>query len=46
MNKNKEYKNYNAFDVISLLTCVLDNNKTYSMIINEDNSQVIIKEDK
>ena len=38
----REYKNYSAFDVISMLTCVIDNNEKYVMMINADNSQIVI----
>ena len=46
MNKNKVLKDYNAFYVLSMLSVLLDNDSRYTIIHNQDNSQIMIKKDK
>ena len=43
MSNYKKLVNYSAFDIISLVTCLLDNDKEYSIMYNKDNSQIIIE---
>ena len=38
----KTLKDYTAFDIISLLTVLLDTNKQYDITYNQDNSQITI----
>ena len=46
MNKNKVLKDYNAFYVLAMLSVLLDNDSKYTIIHNQDNSQIMIKKDK
>ena len=43
MSNCKTLRNYNAFDIISLVCCLLDNDYEYDIIYNKDNSQIIIE---
>ena len=38
----KQVKNYNAFDIVALITVLLDNDSKYIMNYTADNSQIII----
>lgn len=43
MSIYKKLVNYSAFDIISLVTCLLDNSNEYSIMYSKDNSQIIIE---
>ena len=43
MSNYKKLVNYSAFDIISLMTTLLDNDKEYSIMYNKDTSQIIIE---
>ena len=43
MSNYKKLDNYSAFDIISLVCCLLDNDNEYSIMYSKDNSQIIIE---